>query len=117
MNVTVPGSTEICAVPGIAGVYVGPADLAISLGISPAQAWTHPQVRAAIADIHHTAATAGLVTGVHAGTGSNGKAMAEAGFRMITLASESQALRRGAAAHLAEARDVSPATDSPGGYT
>ena len=27
---------EICAVPGLAGVYVGPADLAISLGYAPA---------------------------------------------------------------------------------
>jgi hypothetical protein len=30
--------------------------------------------------------------------------MAELGFRMITLASESQALRRGAAEHLKEAQ-------------
>ena len=30
--------------------------------------------------------------------------MAELGFRMITLASESQALRRGAAEHLEEAQ-------------
>ena len=33
---------EICAVPGLTGVYVGPADLAISLGQKPADAWTHP---------------------------------------------------------------------------
>ena len=49
------------------------------------------------------ARAAGLVAGIHAGAGTLGNAMAEMGFRMITLASESQALRRGAAAHLAEA--------------
>ena len=108
---------DICAVPGVTGVYVGPADLAISMGFGPADAWTHPQVKAAMTRIQHTAAGAGLITGIHAGTGTLGKAMAELGFRMVTLASESQALRRGAAAHLAEARDAAPATDKPGGYT
>lgn len=95
---------EICAVPGLTGVYVGPADLAISMGHRLADMWTHPDVRAAMAEIHVTATAAGLVTGIHAGTGKAGKAMAEIGFRMITLTSESQALRRGAAAHLSEAR-------------
>lgn len=108
---------DICAVPGVAGVYVGPADLAISMGFGLADAWTHPQVKAAMTRIQHAAAAAGLITGIHAGSGTLGKAMAELGFRMITLASESQALRRGAAAHLAEARDTAPFTDKPGGYT
>ncbi len=94
---------EICAVPGLTGIYLGPADLAISMGHRLSEAWTHPDVRAAMAEIQDTAAAAGLVTGIHAGTGQIGKAMAEMGFRMITLASESQALRRGAAAHLSEA--------------
>ncbi len=95
---------EICAVPGLTGVYVGPADLAISMGHRLADTWTHPDVHAAMAEIQATAAAAGLVTGIHAGAGKPGKAMAELGFRMITLTSESQALRRGAAAHLSEAQ-------------
>ena len=95
---------EICAVPGLAGVYVGPADLAISLGYAPAQAWTEPTVRDAMARIQAGVSAAGLVAGIHAGAGKYGKAMAELGFRMITLTSESQALRRGAAEHLEEAQ-------------
>lgn len=95
---------EICAVDGLGGVYVGPADLAISMGHGPADAWTCHDVRDAMARIHHTVTSAGLVSGVHAGTGTLGHAAAELGFQMITLASESQALRRGATAHLAEAR-------------
>ena len=94
---------EICAVPGLTGVYVGPADLAISLGYDLADAWTNPTVRGAMSRVQSTASAAGLVTGIHAGTGKLGKAMAELGFRMITLASESQSLRRGAAEHLKEA--------------
>jgi 4-hydroxy-2-oxoheptanedioate aldolase len=95
---------EICTVPGLSGVYVGPADLAISLGYGPVQAWTESAVLDAMGRIQETASAAGLVTGIHAGTGKVGKAMAELGFRMITLTSESQALRRGVSEHLKEAQ-------------
>ena len=94
---------EICAVPGLTGVYVGPADLAISLGLGLADACSNPTVRDAMTRVQSTASAAGLVTGIHAGAGKLGKVTAQLGFRMITLASESQALRRGAAEHLAEA--------------
>jgi len=95
---------DICTVPGLTGVYVGPADLAISMGYTLAEAWTATDVLDAYARIHATASAAGLVTGIHAGVGKRGKAMVELGFRMITLASESQALRRGAAEFLREAQ-------------
>ncbi len=109
---------EICAVPGLSGIYVGPADLAISLGYGPAEASTQPEVRDAMTRIQATASAAGLVTGIHAGAGKVGKAMAGWGFRMITLASESQALRRGATEHLHEATGDTAAAGSTeaGGY-
>ena len=100
------GLSQICAVDGLAGIYVGPADLAISMGADPVGATKDPEVRDVIARIHRAAADAGLVTGIHAGDGKSGRAMAELGFRMITLAAESQALRRGAADHLREAREA-----------
>ncbi|MDV3125263.1 aldolase/citrate lyase family protein [Mycobacterium sp. 21AC1] len=107
---------EICAVSGLTGVYVGPADLAISMGHPVADAWTHPDVRAAITRVQQTAASAGLATGIHAGTGALGKAAAGWGFRMITLASESQALRRGAALHLDDATGRIRGRIAQGGY-
>ena len=61
-------------------------------------------MRAAIIDIGKAASAAGLVPAIHAGNGKVGHAMAELGFQMITLTAESQALRRGAAAGLEEAR-------------
>lgn len=95
---------EICAVPGLAGVYVGPADLAISLGHAPAEAWATPAVHQAITRTVASATAAGLIAGIHAGAGEQARTMAELGFRMLTLASESQALRRGAAEILREAK-------------
>jgi 4-hydroxy-2-oxoheptanedioate aldolase len=95
---------DICAVPGLTGVYVGPADLAISLGHRPAESLTTPAVLDAVARIRSAVSDAGLVPAIHANAGKPGKAMADMGFRMISLASESQALRRGAAEHLEEAQ-------------
>lgn len=94
---------DICAVPGLAGVYVGPADLAISLGEGVLKATSRPKVRDAIVRIQQAAVAAGVVAGIHAGDGVTGKELAALGFALITLAPESQALRRGAVAHLAEA--------------
>jgi 4-hydroxy-2-oxoheptanedioate aldolase len=107
---------DIAAIPGLAGLYVGPADLAISLGYGPTQAWTEPTVVDAMARIQSAAAAAGLVAGTHAGDGAIGNAMAKKGFRMITLASEGQALRRGAAAHLRDAVGETPGTGTQGRY-
>ena len=104
---TAPGLSaldEICAVAGLSGVYVGPADLAISLGHNPVEALATPAVLDAVTRIKSVASGAGLVPGIHANAGKPGKAMAELGFRMITLASEAQALRRGASDHLKEAQ-------------
>jgi 2-keto-3-deoxy-L-rhamnonate aldolase RhmA len=94
---------EICAVPGLSGVYVGPADLAISLGYDPADSTSAPAMVDTICHIQRVAAATGLVAGIHANDGKTGRRMAASGFRMITLASEALALRRGAAEHLGEA--------------
>jgi 4-hydroxy-2-oxoheptanedioate aldolase len=94
---------RICAVDGLTGIYVGPADLALSMGLDIAGALRNPKMLDALVRIHRTATDAGLVTGIHASTGDNGRDMALLGFQMITLAAESQALRRGAAEHLREA--------------
>jgi 4-hydroxy-2-oxoheptanedioate aldolase len=94
---------RICAVDGLTGIYVGPADLGLSMGLDVAGALRNPKMLDALVRIHRTATAAGLVTGIHASTGDNGRALAQLGFQMITLASESQALRRGAVEHLREA--------------
>ncbi len=99
-----PALTEICSVPGLAGVYVGPADLAISLGGDVSGMWRDAHVLEAIEGIASATVDAGLVAGIHAGSGAVGKRMAQWGFRLLTLSSESQSLREGAAAHLAEAK-------------
>ncbi|OBJ47463.1 HpcH/HpaI aldolase family protein [Mycobacterium asiaticum] len=94
---------NICAVAGLTGIYIGPADLASSVGANVQGATNDERVLKAITRTRDVATAAGLVTGIHASDGKTGNTMARLGFQMITLASESQALRRGAAEHLREA--------------
>jgi 4-hydroxy-2-oxoheptanedioate aldolase len=95
---------RIAAVPGLSGLYVGPADLAISMGYGPTQAWTAPAMADAMKRAEVAASAHAVVAGIHAGSGKLGKTAAHWNFRMITLTSESQALRRGVAEHLDEAQ-------------
>ncbi len=96
---------DICAVDGLAGIYVGPADLALSLGADPIGATKNPKVLEAIERCQRAASEAGIVAAIHALDGKTGRALAQLGFQMLTLSAESQALRRGAAEHLREARE------------
>lgn len=107
---------EICSVDGLTGLYVGPADLSISMGHGLRGMTSHPAVADTIGMIAGKAAGAGLLAGIHANDGTTGRAMAGIGFDVITLASETQALRRGAAAHLAEATASDTADTESGGY-
>lgn len=95
---------EICVVPGLSGIYVGPMDLAIALGQRPHDAWNNEHVIGALARIAERASASGLIAGIHAGDGGSGRLAAGLGYQMITLSTASEALRDGAAAHLAHAR-------------
>jgi 4-hydroxy-2-oxoheptanedioate aldolase len=109
---------EILAVSGVSGIYVGPADLAVSMGLAVAEAWRDPAVLDQMGRIAAAVDAAGLVAAVHAGSGVVGKTAAAMGFRMLTLASESQALRRGAIESLKEATGSgrADADQQTGGY-
>ncbi|MDR3662886.1 MAG: aldolase/citrate lyase family protein [Mycobacterium sp.] len=104
---------EILTVPGVSGVYVGPADLAVSMGRTVADSWRDPAALEQMSRVCAATTAAGLVAAVHAGSGPVGHTAAGLGFRMITLASESQALRRGAIENLREATGAVP--DAGGG--
>jgi 4-hydroxy-2-oxoheptanedioate aldolase len=84
---------QILQVPGIDAVYIGPADLALSLGIAPgatvqpgAHADAIERVRAA-ANVRHVA------TGIHCASGAEAAELATSGFQMISVASDLAWLR------------------------
>ncbi|WP_193078769.1 HpcH/HpaI aldolase family protein [Brevibacterium aurantiacum] len=93
---------KICEVPGIDGVYVGPADLAFAVDALPGQpndAHTEALVR-----IRTAADAAGIVPGIHCGDGAEAKVRKEQGFRFITSAGDIGAAGRAFREDLATAR-------------
>jgi 4-hydroxy-2-oxoheptanedioate aldolase len=83
---------EICSVPGVDAVYVGPADLAASLGCPPTLG-IGPGVHAeAIATIIAGCVKHGIPTGIHCGSGAQVIQCAEKGFQMITISTDTQLL-------------------------
>lgn len=93
---------EILAVPGIDAVYVGPADLSITLGLAPGMAngGAFEEARLLIAK---KCAEHGVTAGIHANAQLAAK-HAEAGYRMITICGDAVALPAQAQADLKTAR-------------
>jgi len=74
---------EICAVPGIDVVFLGPYDMSASMGI-PGQV-DHPRVEAAARRVLEVTAKHGIHAGIYAGSGTKARERAEQGFRYITV--------------------------------
>jgi 4-hydroxy-2-oxoheptanedioate aldolase len=97
----------ILDVPGIDAVYVGPADMSITLGQPPRMdnggAFEEARIR-----IAHACAAHGVTAGIHANASLAAK-HAAAGYRMITITSDIAAIASGAGSDLAHARQVASA--------
>lgn len=92
---------EILSVPGIDGVYVGPADLAISMGLPVGS--DAPEFIATLSHIVERCNHHGVVPGIHASAALRADRSA-LGFAMITVVSDLVTLRSAVSAEVAEAR-------------
>ena len=101
---------EILSVPGIDAVYVGPADLSLSLGLPPGMDHDEPSFQAARRRIVEACAEHNVIAGIHASAALAPKHLAD-GFRMVLITSDVGALASGAAADL---RAVTGAADEAG---
>lgn len=106
---------EILATPGVDAVYVGPADLSVSLGLSPGNHDEHPEFREALGAIVAACRKAGVVAGIHA-SGALAARRLEQGFHMVTVASDLHAIRSGMAGELALARGGPSSSDGGSSY-
>lgn len=88
---------EILDVPGVSGVYVGPSDLSISMGLNAAFDREEPEVLKIFARIIAETARRGQFAGIHCITPAYGRWMAGMGFRLVTLASEASLMTKAAA--------------------
>lgn len=98
---------SILEVEGLDGVYVGPADLSISLGFKPGMDPEEPVVVKAIEEIVTTVKKHGKFAGLHCGSAGYIKRMWDIGFDFGTLLSDGRLMTMKAAELLAELKDVS----------
>ena len=97
---------EICATPGLDGVYVGPSDLSIGLG---GRFPNDPEIKDkfddALARVATAAASAGIAAGIHTPAGEVASERLAAGFTFASIASDLVHLEAAAATHLTAARN------------
>jgi 4-hydroxy-2-oxoheptanedioate aldolase len=105
---------EILAVPGIDAVYVGPADLSLTLGLPPGNNDDSPAFAEAYTTILDACARADVVAGCHA-NGELTPARTAAGFRMVTVTTDLVAAKIGYRSELERARASVGSDDDPDG--
>jgi 4-hydroxy-2-oxoheptanedioate aldolase len=93
----------ILDVPGIDAVYVGPADLSLTLGLQPRMDQDAPSFEEARHAISAACRKRGIVPGIHANASLAPK-HAEAGYRMITISTDVGSMASQAAADLRSVR-------------
>lgn len=95
---------EIAATPGLDGIYVGPADLALSLGLAPTLEITENAHVEAVDRIRDACRRNGIVAGIHCGSGEWARKHAEAGFQVVTVTMDTKLLTEAARRELDVAR-------------
>src|SRR5690606_7151433 len=83
---------EIAAVPGISGLYLGPTDLAFTLGLEPKGDNTTPQLMQAYAEIIAASNRNGIIAALHCGSPGFARRAVDMGFRMVTVSADSSLL-------------------------
>jgi 4-hydroxy-2-oxoheptanedioate aldolase len=96
----------IVSTPNLAGVYIGPADLALSLGLSPRGDNDDPRHLAAVEKILATCKRLGVPAGIHTGGLAWSKRRLAMGFDFVTLGADAGFMMQAATADLAAVRAV-----------
>jgi 4-hydroxy-2-oxoheptanedioate aldolase len=106
---------DILAVPGLDGIYVGPADLSNSMGHTPTFDQEERPVVEAIEHIVRTARRKGVRAGIHCGAPAYAKRMMALGFDFATLLSDARLMTMKAQEIVAAMKDR-PAVRGTGTY-
>ncbi|MBI1398263.1 MAG: 2,4-dihydroxyhept-2-ene-1,7-dioic acid aldolase [Betaproteobacteria bacterium] len=96
---------DILSVPGLDGIYIGPNDLAISLGRPPSGVPTDKLVVDTIKTILAGTKKHGKPAGIHCGSTAMAKEMIELGFQFVTLLADNAFLNAAAKSAVSEVRE------------
>jgi 4-hydroxy-2-oxoheptanedioate aldolase len=100
---------SILSTPGLDAIFIGPNDLAISMGLANSLDPTESKVVAAIEQILAACKRHGVKAGVHTGSAANAKAMIAKGFDFVTILSEARILAQAATALVADVKAAAAA--------
>ena len=106
----------ITATPGLDGIYVGPADLSISLSggrLAPGMDREEPEILAALQTILAACKRNGLRAGLHCGSPDYAARAIGWGFDMTTVGGDTRLLAGAAAASVARFRELTQAAPAP----
>jgi 4-hydroxy-2-oxoheptanedioate aldolase len=100
---------EIAATPGLDGLYIGPSDLSIAVGLPPGRlegelGEDRKPLADAIERIRQACKANGLVAGIHCGSGEAAARYAAQGFRLITVGVDTTLFRATIGRELSAAR-------------
>jgi 4-hydroxy-2-oxoheptanedioate aldolase len=101
---------EIASTPGLDGLFVGPADLSLGIGLDTFADFTDPALLAALDSIVAAARQHDLTPGIHAPSPPNAVAMAGRGFRFVSSAVDEDLLHGAAEAALRDTRGAETRT-------
>jgi 4-hydroxy-2-oxoheptanedioate aldolase len=95
---------EITAVAGLGGIYVGPADLSIGLGLDPMRAFSTDQLVEPLEQIRKACESNGIILGMHQANAATSITWIKRGVRFATIASDAGLFLTAASAALAEVK-------------
>lgn len=104
---------EIVSVPGIDGVYVGPVDLSLTLGLAPQPFNPEPEFMAAVDAVLDACARHGVTPGIHANE-QLAPMWVDRGFRLVTVGYDQFSVLDGLGRALSTSRGTEPPTRSAG---
>ncbi len=97
---------EIAATPGLDGIYIGPSDLALAIGLAPRGDNDDPAHVKTVRLIHAACHKQGVAIGIQAFSLGFARRYLELGFHFVTLGSDIGFLSKSASEELAAARSV-----------
>jgi 4-hydroxy-2-oxoheptanedioate aldolase len=95
---------DILAVPGVGGVFVGPSDLAVSMGLDPRDVDDAAHT-AAIEHVLQRCLAHAVLPGIFCGTARTAIRYRDLGYRLLALCSDIRLVRDAASQALASVRD------------
>ncbi|MBE7158293.1 MAG: 2,4-dihydroxyhept-2-ene-1,7-dioic acid aldolase, partial [Rhodospirillales bacterium] len=87
---------EILSVPGISGIYIGPSDMGLSLGMIPILDREEPVILDIYSRLLASCKKHGKFAGLHNGSAAYAARMIQMGFQFVTIANDSGLMARAA---------------------